>query len=51
MLDLQKMQTSALKIIKETFDPNPVIEMIHSIFSPEAEQKGVILTCATSVEN
>lgn len=51
LLDLQKIGTSALQIVKEAFDPNTVIETISSIFKAQAKKKGITLTCVTKIDN
>lgn len=45
LLDLQKMRDGKLDLVKELFNPNEIIALIQAIFSPQAKQKKIHLSC------
>jgi len=50
LLDLRQVKDGVFKLVSAAFDPNYVFQLIHSIFLPEAQAKGVHLSWSVETE-
>ena len=44
LLDLKQLKDGVFNLIQEKFDPNEIMNLVCSIFSPQSETKGVVVS-------